>query len=265
MWWRLALLCVLPGLAAAQATPSPARAGVAGIATRDSTHPLEGVEVTLVEAHRSVLSDVSGSFRIMDVAPGSYTLVARKLGYESVRVTMTLDPGRIVMADLELAPSVQRLGGVVVREDSSRTAFRNALDLRHSLGGQLFLRATLDSARGTTVADLVARRGHGAHLVRYGRTGASLLASTRGNTSIDRPLPRADQSDPTSPQGCYLQVYVDGAKLYGSGDFAVPDLGQYDAASLEAVEFFPGPATTPSEFGGTSAMCGTIAIWTKAH
>ncbi len=45
----------------------------------------------------------------------------------------------------------------------------------------------------------------------------------------------------------------------------VPDLSKYDAGGLEAVEFYPGPATTPPEFSGDGAVCGTLLLWTRTR
>jgi hypothetical protein len=253
----------------AQATPAgaaPARASVTGVATDRASHPIGDVEITLVEAQRTAITDAAGSYRIADVLPGTYTLSARRLGYDGVRARVELRAGATLAADIELKPLAQQLERVVVRTDSARTGLRHLIEARNVGGAALFFRETLDSARGTSVADLVSRKARGVHLIRYSRTGGLLVASTRGAMSISRKLPMADPTDMTSPRACYAQIFLDGIRIYDPGsDFAVPDLSKFDAASLEALEVYPGPATTPAEYGGTGAQCGTVALWTRAR
>jgi hypothetical protein len=266
------LLAIMPAQHVASAQASPARAAdtrgtIVGLATDRASHPITGVEITLEEAQRVGVTDASGEYRITGVPPGTYTLSARRMGYDRVRARVVLTAGATLAADLELAPLVRHLDGVTVKADSARLGIRGIIEARNGAGGALFFRATLDSARGTSVADLVSRKARGVKLIRYSRTGGLLVASTRGFSSIDRKLPMADPLDPTSPRACYAQVIIDGVHVYNPGDDTqpVPDLSKYDAASLEALEVYPGPATTPAEYGTTGAQCGTIALWTRAR
>ena len=73
--------------------------------------------------------------------------------------------------------------------------------------------------------------------------------------------------DPSSPTGCFCQVYIDGIRVYSPSDCnaATPDLRLYDAGTLEAVEYYPGPAPTPVEFGRAKAVCGTLLLWKRAR
>jgi hypothetical protein len=251
----------------AQAILAPESGSIAGLAVTASSRPIADVEVTLVELQRAVHTDTSGAYRFANLPAGTYTIAARRMGYDGARARVVLQAGATLAVDIELAPIAQRLEGVTVRADSAHTGLRFRIEQRAIAGGALFFQETLDSARGTTVAMLLGTRARGAHLVKYGRTGALLVASSRGFSSISRKLPKADPSDATSPQGCFSQVYLDGVQLYspGSDNQPVPDLGQFDAASLEAVEFYPGPATTPVEYGGTGAQCGTILLWSRVR
>jgi hypothetical protein len=162
----------------------------------------------------------------------------RAIGYRPLDARVTLTAARALVADLEMQQvPPAKLSPVVVRADS---------------------------ARGTPVSDLLRQRASGAKIVEYPKTGAFLLPSKRGFTSISLKLPLADDSDKLSPAACYSQVYVDGVRIYAPRDPSpVPDLSRYDAASLEGLEYYPGPATTPPEYGGTGATCGTVVLWTR--
>jgi hypothetical protein len=257
-------------MAAAQAAaPNAPTAGINGmVITSLGRKPLEGAVVSLTEAKRSVTTTSSGAYQILGVAPGSYALTVRKLGFDPINVRITLQASQVVDADMELeAATVQRLEGVTVRADSTLRGpmVQIANRMRYNAGGNFMLRAELDSARGRPVSDLLRKRARGAHLIFYASKGAMLLATSRGMISIEK-VPRAEPGNPSSPIGCFCQVYLDGVRIYSpTGMSPAPDLGQYDAGSLEAVEYYPGPSTTPLEYGGDGAACGTLLLWTRAR
>ncbi len=60
---------------------------------------------------------------------------------------------------------------------------------------------------------------------------------------------------------CFMQVLVDGVPFRGT---PAPDL-KHDltVSEIEAIEVYKGGAATPMEFGGTTAQCGSIVIWTR--
>jgi hypothetical protein len=64
------------------------------------------------------------------------------------------------------------------------------------------------------------------------------------------------------PRPCYAQVFVDGVQIYGQGQ-EPPDLNAFRMQELEAVEYYPGPSSTPVEFRTPTAQCGTLALWTR--
>jgi hypothetical protein len=250
------------------ATISAPRGSIVGVAALEvDGRPIAGARVQLTASDREVDTDSLGEFRFADVAPGRHTLVVRKLGFLPVQSRVLVTAGESAELRFRLLSSAQLLADVVVRGDSSRNVFALARAQRHAGGsGTLILRGELDSARGVSVTDLLARRVSGTRLIRYGRTGATLLASSRGPSEMTPPAPSADPADPRSPRACYAQVIVDGVRLWAPGVTrdAVPDLSTYDASRLEAVEFYAGPSSTPVEYGGTGAQCGTILLWLRS-
>jgi hypothetical protein len=210
----------------------------------------------------------SGGYQILGIAAGTYVLTVRKIGFDPINVRITLRANQVIDADVELETArVQQLEGVTVRADSTLHGpmVQIAGRMRSSAGGVFLLRAELDSARGRPVSDLLRKRARGAHMVNYASKGAILLATARGANSILK-MPQAEPGNPSSPMGCFCQVYLDGVRIYSpTGQSPAPDLQQYDAGTLEAVEYYPGPATTPLEYGGDGAACGTLLLWTRAR
>lgn len=261
------LLAALGSSTAAQAQPA-IRAGTAGlrgsVLSVPGDRPVAGAVVAIAELQRSVHTDTAGAFDLAGLAPGSYALTVRKLGFAPLDTRITLVPGRVLEADLELRASIVELEEVAVRaQQPDPTGFGERM--RTSSGGQFLPRAALDSVRGRPLHEVLLKRMRGVKVIPYGSTGPRLLASSRGQTSFTQ-QPRADPADSRSPAACFSQVWVDDTRVYAPGQGqAVPDLQLYDISRLEAVEFYAGPSTTPARYAGTGAICGTLVLWTRRN
>lgn len=263
----LALIARALGAQQPAATGAVRGSIIGAAALEGDGRPIPGARVRLTATDHEVETDSLGEFRFADVVPGRHTVVVRKVGFLPVQSRVLVTSGESAELHFLLSPTPQLLSNVVVRGDSARNVFALARAQRHAGGsGTVILRAELDSARGVAVSDLLARRVSGTRLIRYGRTGATLLASSRGPSELASPAPPADPTDPRSPRACYAQVIVDGVRLWAPGVTrdAVPDLSMYDSSRLEAVEFYAGPSSTPVEYGGTGAQCGTIMLWLRS-
>jgi TonB-linked SusC/RagA family outer membrane protein len=119
-----AVLVTASGQVAVVRAPAPARAVVAVVAgtVADSAtgQPLPGVQITLESAaapgagpRRGAVTGPGGRFRIAGVPAGSYTLVARRIGYAPGRRAVTLADGQTLTADLALAAQATALAEVV--------------------------------------------------------------------------------------------------------------------------------------------------------
>jgi hypothetical protein len=183
-----------------------------------------------------------------------------------VEAPFTVAAGQIVGADVELLPAVAVLERVEVTARAVTGPLAGLAESVRRSGATFVGRATLDSAQaaGRGLSDVLRAQARGVRMVMSARTGATYLASGRGMPSMRR-VPSADPTDPSSPKGCFAQVVLDGVRVYtpdGPGTPA-PDLSRYNLATVEALAFYPGPATTPAAYGGNGAACGTLVIWTR--
>ena len=64
---------------------------MAGVVRDTIGFPIDGVEITIAASHRRVTTSGNGAFQFEDVAPGSYEVRARKLGYAPQVRTIVVD------------------------------------------------------------------------------------------------------------------------------------------------------------------------------
>lgn len=139
-----ALLLALPPAAAQQPAGSVRSAALRGMVVDAATQePLSAAYVRVREIGRNELSHGDGSFHFGRLAPGTYTVVAERLGYAPSEQTVRLSAGDTLDVRLALAPSAIAVAGIVVtgtgRERGAQEVYRpttvlSDAELRRQLG-----------------------------------------------------------------------------------------------------------------------------------
>jgi hypothetical protein len=62
-----------------------------------------------------------------------------------------------------------------------------------------------------------------------------------------------------------MQVYYNGIKLGKGGvlDGHTPNLKDFSVSSLDKIEVYRSAAQVPLEYGGPTAACGVLLLWTR--
>ena len=125
------------------AVPVAAQTGTVTGRTGDASGaPLAGTHFALTGTPQTAVTDLDGRFAIADVPAGASTLVATRLGYAPLRVTVTVAAGETTEVDLVLTETALDAGEVVVRARETLTG-RGTLDLPgsgHSIGSRALAR-----------------------------------------------------------------------------------------------------------------------------
>jgi hypothetical protein len=228
---------------------------ISGMVVDDSTgSPIRGATVTLAPGRFRASSDPDGRFRLAGMAAGEYVIDVQALGYAPVRGSLTVVaemPGvelRLTAAPIELQEVV--VEGVAGRPDRAASGFERRR-AQHSGSGRFLGRDELQARQSSTLADIF-RAFPGLHVYRNESDG-SMYA-----TSGSQQGPRALEAGGGKP--CFVQVYVDGIFVSGSGQF---DLRGYPPESLEAIEYYRHPSSTPPEFRTGRSPCGVLVMWTR--
>ena len=254
----LALTVEAPALRAQDALQTIIR----GRVTTDSARrALRGVEILLEGGSTVARTGEDGRFTLSTSAPGLITVLVRHPGFRPVRDSIRFEAGTALERDFSLVPVPTTLANVEIREEGglANAALRD-FDRRRKGTGKFLVRADIERIGTKSLESLIRAHIGGFSLVRL-PNGGMAVAGKRGN---ELSLTNRPAREPGLPDRCYAQVFVNGQRLYAyqSPPSMPPRLDDFDIERIVALEFYRGPAETPTEFSGPSAACGTIAIWT---
>jgi hypothetical protein len=223
--------------------------------------PLSGVEVTLSVAGLRATTSDSGHF-LLSVPRGTHRISFRRLGFAPVVDSVTVADDDMIARQFVLRTTVVSLDPVLVTRPVSAN-MRRFEDRMATQQGAFITWDDMKRDETKPLRSVLARRLPGVSFVGY--RGALFAASRRGNTAMDRQTRvRAVIADIRSPVACFLQIYLDGTRLYApNGISDAVNLNDFQTRDLEAIEFYSGSANTPPEFGSSWAFCGTLVFWTR--
>lgn len=247
----------------------------------ESNRPIASAVLTLLAADSSVvttaMSDAEGHWRLDAPRPGSYYVVARRLGYRP-----WMSAAFSLQAGAEWTP-VFHLQAVPVALDPVRAravAMRRNLELNGFFErqkgnfGHFLSPEAIDRRQAARITDLLTPIP-GVQLVvgGSGNVGPAQIA-LRGSSLTDGAL-------------CRPRVFVDGL-MYARGDSRPIRVRESDAteratdlelrmdqalslddighpSTIAGIEVYRSATQVPVQFGGTSVetLCGVIVIWTR--
>ncbi len=214
------------------------RGDIAGRLVDRATHrAVTGAEVSVLGHLRSVRSDSTGAFAHRGLAPGTYLLQVRKIGYVKSEWPVTVPEGKVVELLLQLDPVGFVLPPAVVegRPEDLPTWYRGFEERRRTQSGQYVTRAEIEHEDPTaTLGDLL-RHVHGLE-----------LQCNRGGCAIRM----------TRWQSCQPYYYQDGLPVYAT---TAERFLAFDIYGVEVYDL----SEVPLEFQRPGLRCGVIAIWTR--
>ncbi len=212
------------------------------------------VQVIVVDAGRLATTDSGGRYRVTGVPEGRFEVIFRRLGYQPThtfrdfrqdtsRVDMRLQAEAFVLPEVETRVRGPAEVPVKLREWARRREY--------NVGGKFWDDSLLRTKEYQRLPELL-QLVPGAKIIRV-RGRRSLVAGRGGGKRTDM--------DPTIPQACYTEVYLDGARL--SSAWLPFNLDDIPVDQIAAMEFYRSAAEIPPELNATGSACGVLAIWTR--
>ena len=234
------------------ATASQARVGVIdGIVTDTVLQPLNAADVTIVGAGLRVVTGANGRFRMVQVPPGQYLLVVRRIGYAPTSGIVEVPEADTLRLSYSLERSTLALD--TVRIKSRRVTMRMVdFEQRRLQGlGQFITQEEIERRGSVQTSDFL----------RYMR-GVQVSQNTTqvfGGTQVYSRREGGGFDGNQQQQFCPMQVLLDGIILprYFNLDLLPPP------KQIAGIEVYAGAATIPPQFGGVDRRCGVVAVWTR--
>jgi hypothetical protein len=231
--------------------------------------PVAGAEVLLEGTEWRSRTDRAGTFRLTDITPGSYRLLARAVGYRPLAAQAIVAAGDTIDLDLVLTKLTVELPPIEVTADKPefRSAVMRGFDDRRRAGlGRFFTRKDLEKwDHGTVTAAL--RGVSGLRLVPLPCTGGYAVATNREGggpgAGVHKLVCTGIRGTLIIQPACYLSVYVDGVRIWSWGDQPPPDMEDLAAQAIEGIEIYRGPSELPAQYQTTGSSCGAVLFWTR--
>lgn len=243
------IACVIFAMGVAATAHAQGHGVVAGLVVEPSTGlPIPNVEVRVLGTSRFTRSDSIGGFKFL-LDPGSYLLRATRLGFGPRSVTTEIAAGDTVTMSIEMDLMPIQLSEVTIKAREERyrgkmAGFAERMRTTAASRSSFITRDQIERRHPTYISDLIKERGGRMRACAGNATiwvDGAMLVSDKIGTPVHGRRTEPSQRDPR--------------------------LDHFPPDEIEAIEVYPGGATTPAEFSAT-AMPGlspgcTVIIWTR--
>jgi len=241
----LAMAC-LGGTSQAQA-PKPAKPlpVIRGAVQDTSGAPLAGAQVEILGTDRSATTSARGGYRLEQIPPGRYWVIARRIGYAPLRAALTFNAGddREIVFQLEPLPQVLPEEVVSAVDLRWQQRYRDFLWRSRSGPGRFLTRDDLKKDQRSFLDEVVGR-----YLI-FGRFDPSANALSIGS----------GRSAGMGPgRSCSPMVSLNGNTPLGGWT-----LQDFHTEDVEAVEIYSWSRSFPIEFQHWQGRCGLVVVWTR--
>lgn len=105
------------------------------IVDSETGDPLPVVNVILYGTTNGAITDIDGIYKIKDVKPGSYSVVARMMGYANVKVEdVKVNPGELTRVNFSLTPKAIQMKPVVIKAKRTKSTVAGLLSSQKKSG-----------------------------------------------------------------------------------------------------------------------------------
>ncbi|HET7563525.1 MAG TPA: carboxypeptidase regulatory-like domain-containing protein [Gemmatimonadaceae bacterium] len=220
-------------------------ASISGIVRAPGGDPLDDVELAIPGSDARATTDRSGRFTLADLAPGTFTLEARHVGFAPARVIVDLKSHDTTTVTVRLDKQVAVLNTVHVygRRVPSRTSLTGFLERRQRGFGHFITKQDIENQHAFYLSDLL-RRVPGVQVVPNQGFGHTVMMRGGGGFGSCQPV-----------------VYMDGVRVFAD---AIGDIDWLvDVQDVTGVEVYTGPEEAPPQYQGDG--CGSMVIWTGTN
>jgi TonB-linked SusC/RagA family outer membrane protein len=235
---------------------------VEGIVIDASTQtPVANVTTVLVGTNFRQITKPDGSFRIIDVPPGTYVIRATRLGFQPAETRVIVRVNTTTSARIELTPVPLKLNDVITTSSGSQ----KRLEIGNSIA-TINADSVVENSPVRNLSDLIAARAPGVEvLTTSGTVGAGSRVRIRGLGRIsgsNDPIVIVDGVRIESDfSGGYTKQYNQAGGEFDFSTSASSRFDDIDPSSIAKIDILKGPSA--ATLYGSDAANGVIVITTK--
>ncbi|BAH38504.1 MAG TPA: hypothetical protein DGD08_03040 [Gemmatimonas aurantiaca] len=221
-----------------------------GVVTDSLLRPLNSADVTVVGTGARVVTSENGRFRMLQVPPGQYLLIVRRIGFAPTSGMIEVPARDTLRLSYVLERSNNMLDTMRIRGTRVTMRMREFEQRRQQGVGQFVTQEEIERRGSLATADFL----------RYMRGVEVSQVTTQlwGGTQVYSRREGAGMSDGVGAN-CAMQVLLDGIILPKNFNLdLLPPPKQ-----IAGIEVYSGAATMPPQFGGPDRRCGAVAFWTR--
>jgi hypothetical protein len=215
----------------------------ATVADAETGNYILDAEVTVDPVGLKSITDYFGDARFRGLGKGSYSVHARRIGFEPVSTNIQASGRDSLRITLLLTPITHELAAVTV-DAVPPSGFLREFEQRRRLGkGQYITDSVLRTSLGIPLGDILRARIRGVTVI-GGSNGSFIPISARGSNSLSGP--------------CRINVYWNGVRITRSGSSSVDIPTDF----VGGVEFY-NPGSMPVEYQDPGNDCGVLLLWSR--
>lgn len=248
-----------------------------GVVVADSTHaPIPLAEVALPDLSKTETTNSRGEFRITGIPAGEHRVSVRRIGYGAAETRLAFNGTETIERRVVLGRAIT-LETVKVTATAS-DKLRQSFDDNKRVGlGHFMTRDEIAKYDGMELATVLQQLPTTA--IAYSNAH-NWVTSRRRQPPLCPPgrfqkqcleshgfyVPDTVEMMMGLPIECWAHVYVDGVLQNGTKEPVEPfDLKRIPPERIDKIEFYAGPAETPSQYSRTGSQCGVLVIWTRLY
>ncbi len=249
------LVLALPTVMAAQrkaTVPSsagvptaPPRGVIDGFVSDTNLVPLAGAEITVLRTATKINTTPGGRFRFIDVVPGQYLLIVKRIGYRPTSAVIDVPSGDTVRLSYTLERAAQGLAAVQITEKKQSLRMLEFEQRKKLAQGEFFTAEDFERRVALTLPDVL----------RFSKT----MSLTPDNTNNGNLVALSNREGGGISGYCPMQFLLDGIPLPAGFPMTLLPAPR----DVAGVEIYSGPASVPLQFGGADRRCGMVLVWTK--
>jgi hypothetical protein len=170
--------------------------------------------------------------------------------------------------EIELVQSARQLAPLTVTaKHTFRSGKMEEFDRRERTSvGHFLSRERLVPLEETLLSQVLRNWGHLQMIPLPSACHSGLAAASGRITDVEIPATMQCSSDPSAPQiqrACYLDVYLDGSRVWHWNEGPPIDIDSYRVRDLQGIELYRGMSEIPAEFQANQPACGILMLWSR--